>query len=987
MSSSKLPIEQVISKLGYKETENYYEYNQLNDSPISFQSKKALLCIKPYATYLINNKPFILFFDVQFNEDTFKQICAKVWNAQIPVAIFCDETTVKVFNGLSLNSSSLLLDSIADYSLRDCNSNSDFSILQLTNVVFWKKYEKQYSGIKLNQILLDNIEYLTTELKHKYKIPFATKLVLRLIFIRYLIDRGVDLDYKGFSNDIKKSKNEFLRIVSKKDELYVLFNHLNSKFHGNLFDLRGEKDCKYLLDEVFELLYAFFSGQEYMKNGQQSLFCLYDFNIIPVELISNIYEIMLGKHARDYDHAFYTPNYLVEFVLDRVISKKLKENKRLNILDPSCGSGVFLVDSYRRIIQENISTSYCEDDDLLNELLKNHIYGIDINEEAIDVTIFSLYLTILDYKDPKTLCHFELPDLKNNNIFVGDFFDDSVLKAITDKKLEFDFILGNPPWGSVKNGMHMQYCYAKGYTDLQQNNEICRSFVFRAKDFCSKNTTCCFILHSKLLYNQKGPSKRFRSFMLKNTKIENLFEMSAVRKLVFENANAPAIIMSFSYNEDGCKNSNLNNRFTYVAIKNNIFFKLFNVICIEKNDIKSVTQSMLYNYDWAWKTIVYGTTFDIDLIIRLKEKYPTLKEVLDYHKEELLFGAGVEYQDGDLKDASHLVGRKLLKSNNSVDHFFVDVNNTNVFNKQKIHRTIDERLFDPPFVLIPTGIDCENYRLKAAFCADSLVSKKTMYIIKGTEAKKTFLQNLVGLLNSSLYAYLNLMLGSSVGIEREQRFMDEVLSYPYVFSDEIVKNVVNIQLLKEKNYNECSMKKEQKIKEAVEYLDNLVLNKFEIQDQKPIDYSIEYLIPQLTNSDLAGRAYDKVSLIELKEYCRCFIDYFNAFLNNTQKYYSISLYPQVINYYSVFELEIVDKEPKEKIIIKNEIPDSVIQLAKLSLFSFNEKVYQLRDILSFSNNAFSIIKPYFRKYWHPLMAKSDLLDVIDDIMTGTRGDQ
>ena len=100
---------------------------------------------------------------------------------------------------------------------------------------------------------------------------------------------------------------------------------------------------------MFALLSDFLSGRISLGSGQLSLFSMYDFNIIPVELISNIYEILLGKEARDKDNAFYTPNYLAEYVLDKTTLKSLLQNKHYKILDPACGSGVFLVNSFRRI--------------------------------------------------------------------------------------------------------------------------------------------------------------------------------------------------------------------------------------------------------------------------------------------------------------------------------------------------------------------------------------------------------------------------------------------------------------------------------------------------------------------------------------------------------------------------------------------------------------------------------------------------------------
>ena len=445
--------------------------------------------------------------------------------------------------------SSYLLEMATEYPIDTCSVTTDFSYLEITNPIFWGKFSKGFSNAKLNHFLLANITYLTEELKNTYHISFATKLVLRLIFIRFLIDRGVDLAYESFSNNIEQSKNELLKCLRNKNSIYTLFAYLKSKFNGNLFDLGDEIECPELTQDVFNLLADFLSGTISMNDGQLSLFAMYDFNIIPVELISNIYEILLGREARAKDNAFYTPNYLVEYILDKTTLGFLKEHNKYTILDPACGSGVFLVDSYRRMVEQNLSGQmYCDDDDLLKSLLNDNIYGIDINEEAIDVTIFSLYLTVLDYKDPKSLSTFTLPNLKGTNLFVSDFFDDKKLKGLSH--IPFDFIIGNPPWGNVKAGLHLEYCKKNGYLDKQQNNEICRSFVFRAKDFCQNHTTCCFILHSKLLYNQKQPSKRFRNFLLQKTKIHSIIEMSSVRKLVFENADAPAAIISFSYSEE-----------------------------------------------------------------------------------------------------------------------------------------------------------------------------------------------------------------------------------------------------------------------------------------------------------------------------------------------------------------------------------------------------------------------------------------------------
>ncbi len=977
MKTYQLPIDKIISQLGYASSDNLFMYDQFDSVPLRLHLKRTLKEIHPYAAYILDNAPFVLFFDQMINDDiSFKEVSRRVWNAQIPVAIFCDESTVKIFNGLSLNMTNYTLKHIETNPIENCNDNSNFSYWQISNSLFWNQYTQNYSDTKLNKNLLENISFLTDKLKNIYHIPFATKLVLRLIFVRYLIDRGVDLDYKNFSTNILESQTEFLKIIKSKRDIYNLFIHLKTKFNGNLFELGTEIDCLELTEEVFGLLYEFFSGREVLNSKQLSLFALYDFNIIPVELISNIYEILLGKEVRDKDNAFYTPNYLVEYVLDKTVTKTLKEKSSFVILDPSCGSGVFLVDSYRRIIQENLGEKlYCDNDAVLKRLLTDNIYGIDINEEAIDVTIFSLYLTILDYKDPKTLSEFTLPNLKGENLFVSDFFDEDNLRPLAEKNIAFDYIIGNPPWGNVKDGLHISYCKEKGYSDMQQNNEISRSFVFRAKDFCTVNTVCCFILHSKLLYNQKSPAVKFRKFLLKESEIQNVIELSSVRKLVFENADAPAVIVAFKYNDI----NNLSHGFTYISLKPNIFFKLFHVICIEKNDVKTIPQMLLYEYDWAWKTIVYGFSNDIENILRLKRDFPTIKSILKTAKPPMIFGAGIQDHLGDAQDATELMGLPLLESDDGVNHFFLYLDENNVFCKPKIHRVRNRELFNPPHCFTAKGLNCNNFKMRSAYSDKEMVCRETMYIIKGIEKQKDLLLNLVGLFNSSFFSYLNLMIGSSVGIEREQRFMSEVLSFPYVFSQGIVDKVKSIQADKKQLFNVEDNSK-------VEYLDKIILSSFGLEYNKFIDYAINISIPELTGTN-KDRVYRKVSIDDLKEYSKCFVKQFSLIYNPSSKYVFVTLYPSIGNHYTVFELHIKNSKPVTEIVVANEVDDEKKLLAKFSVYEHNDRFYQIRNVIHFNKNSFFIIKPNFYKNWHPAIAEIDLADVIDQIMSTSGGDE
>ena len=122
--------------------------------------------------------------------------------------------------------------------------------------------------------------------------------------------------------------------------MYELFRYLKEKFNGNLFELSGELNDTNLNQDVFSLISTFLSGKEKQGTGQQSLFSMYDFDIIPVSLISNIYEILLGEEKQKTDKAFYTPEYLAKYIVEQVLDKEeIKE--RLITLDPSCGSRDF----------------------------------------------------------------------------------------------------------------------------------------------------------------------------------------------------------------------------------------------------------------------------------------------------------------------------------------------------------------------------------------------------------------------------------------------------------------------------------------------------------------------------------------------------------------------------------------------------------------------------------------------------------------------
>lgn len=962
----------IIEKLGYTNSDNLYYFTEINEcKELSFHDRKVLQDIEPSAFFVIDGKPKVLFFDYLNQLINQQALYKKIWNAQVPIVIFSDYDSIKVFNGSTINLAdidNLKLNQILEENIDECSEMSPFSYWNITNEKFLREYQIYFSKDTLNEVMIQNIKCITGRLKNHYHVQFATKLILRIIFIRFLIDRGINIDYKGFCGDVENDQKLLLEIAKNKDTMYELFGYLKEKFNGNLFELGEEKEDCTLTSEVFELLECFLSGMEEMDSGQLSFLPLYDFNIIPIELISNIYEILLGEEAQQNDKAFYTPEYLADYIVKESVGTYLATMTQCKVLDPSCGSGIFLVQTLKQIISKNVDNDgYIRDNNKLIKLIENNIYGVDLNPEAIDITIFSLYLTLFDYKDPKSLERFKLPNLKNRNLFVSDFFDDEKLKEL--QKVEFNFIVGNPPWGAIKSGLHLKYC---NDNDIKvQRHEISRSFIAKVKDYSTENTVCALVVPSKIFYNQQLPALEFRKNLLLTSKILKFVELSSVRKLIFKKADAPAAVLLYQYSTDNCLNHNM----IHVSLKPNMFFRIYHVIATEKVDFKSIQQRVLYDNDWAWKACVYGTSWDIDNIRMLKRKYKTLNKI--FEENNLSTAAGISDNDGDF-DASCLKGRKLIEAT-TVNSFYYDATQRSTFDKDKIHRIGKIELYHPPYCLMRKGANCENYRLRAAFVEDDVIFKQALSAIKGTESQKDLLYNITGIINSSVYAYLNLMLGSSMGIEREQVFMSEIYQYPFVYDNEISELTKNIQ---DKNSTLVNGFK-QDVSKEIEDLDKLILKDFGLEDDPFIDYALTVQIPMINSSKWV---YNEVTVEELMKYANVFKQYWNPLMEKQGKYITILLYPKIVNKFTVFELRIEEQKPEKEFIVEKNIDANKKIISRFMISKINEQFFQISDAIYFENSSFYIIKSNEAKNWHTAMGYMDNTSVVDSILSNERGE-
>jgi methylase of polypeptide subunit release factors len=282
-------------------------------------------------------------------------------------------------------------------------------------------------------------------------------LIGKFVYLYYLRHRGILSDQRLSGWDL--SWDDVAGRGTRLTSFTKLFERLNEWLNGSVFPL-DNRALKKIGSTAVQRVAAVFAGDS--PSGQMYLdFQAYDFSHIPIETLSVIYEQFLhlrdtksGSTAGKEQAAYYTPIPVVNFIIDRMDEiRPLRPGMR--VLDAACGSGAFLVQCYRKRVEDRWRDAP-EQTQLrpteLRELLVKNIFGLDVDGEACRVAELSLILTLLDYVDPPdlTTTNFKFPNLSGTNIIESNAFDE-VNKFVERALAEgFDWLIGNPPWKDLK---------------------------------------------------------------------------------------------------------------------------------------------------------------------------------------------------------------------------------------------------------------------------------------------------------------------------------------------------------------------------------------------------------------------------------------------------------------------------------------------------------------------------------------------------------
>lgn len=651
---------------------------------------------------------------------------------------------------------------------------------------FWEANRQRFRpGTRVEKSLLDNLSEIRSRLiKHGgLDAQLVHRLLGRAIFIRYLEDRKDEQGYRafpaGFFHQYVPEAAGFPDVLCDKSATYDLFDFLESKFNGDIFPVDSrERDS--VKQEHLSLLADFLHGTITLRSRQLSFWPHYSFDAIPIEFISNMYEEFFHYEREEQDPhqkrkqrartgTYYTPHRLVEFILDEVFPWEGTETK-VRILDPACGSGIFLVEAYRRLIcrWQQANPRRKVDAAALKKLLTSSLFGVDQNPEAIRVAAFSLYLTMCDYLEPRYVwSNVTFPPLGNRNLWAQDFFSFAETPPKTAGK--FDLVVGNPPW--VSRLSHHAQAYIGKRNLPVGDKQIAQAFLWAAPNFCDDGGNVCLVAPSKgLLFNTSAPNRAFRRRFFASHKVNLIVNFSALRRSLFANAIGPAAPVVYeSVKPDE------SHRIAYCCPKPwNSPEDGWHYV-IEDRDVARIPAAVASAHPFVWKTAMWGGPRDWELVSRLT-KLPSLEAVAD--QRGWTHGEGFIIGTTNRTEAEWLTGKPYVDPHR-FESFAIDEDSLPMLKETLFHRprTKKKAIFRGPHVLVrqaPGG----DEGIEASLLRGYAVFKDCLFGLSGPRADMAVLGAVSAALMTEVCRYFAMMTSSEWLVERDELQEGELMRMP-----------------------------------------------------------------------------------------------------------------------------------------------------------------------------------------------------------------
>lgn len=455
----------------------------------------------------------------------------------------------------------------------------------------WKDIEAQLERFSVDKLFLKQINdwriLLGKEIySHKQDLTIeelndiVQSYINSIVFLRVCEDRDLET-YKTLLN--YADKNDFNSLINK-------FKESDKKYNAGLFNLD-------FVDEIISN-----NSSSFWAIIKQLYFpeSTYSFSVFASDILGSIYEIFLAEQLNIIDNKVLlikkaehidrdivtTPTFIIQDILRKTVVKHCEDKSDEEILnstfaDIACGSGAFLLEVYQ-LLHDILVDYYIKNDvdklvqisinmyklpfDIKKQILKNCIFGVDKDFNAVEAAKFGLLLKLLENEDNSSITIPALPSLDDNIHFGNSLIssneaDDANIDAINPFNFvdtKFDVIVGNPPYMSTEDIKEFtpleKPIFEKIYQSAYKQYDKYFLFIEQGINLLKENGYFGYIVPSKFLKVTSG--KKLRKLISDDNLLDSLISFGSNQ--VFNNKTTYTNILILSKKK--------NEKFNYVSV-------------------------------------------------------------------------------------------------------------------------------------------------------------------------------------------------------------------------------------------------------------------------------------------------------------------------------------------------------------------------------------------------------------------------------------
>ena len=659
---------------------------------------------------------------------------------------------------------------------------------------YWQEHGDRFRPEqRVDGTLLRNLKESDRRLRQLGLAPEAAQaLLMQTMFIAYLEDRGIiDESYiKDAAGEVYSTFGDILR-TGRTTAFYALFRRLRRHFNGDVFI----KPCSFsaagprLRRDHLPILARFRSGMVEMGEDvdQGLLFWAYDFELIPVELVSAVYDQFLSAPNRAPKGQFHTPMHLATSVVSQVwddpqlLTKRTKE--RGQFLDPACGSGIFLACIFKRLCEHwrgSKGTEKIRWPRLLAFLAQ--LTGLDIDPSAVRVAIFSLHIALLEEVTPPDIQKLMadgkiLPMLWGDTLREANFFQE-------DEASRYDVVIGNPPWRGGDEDV-AQWCWER---DLPvPNKQTAWGFVWKSIRQLKEDGKLALLLPAMpFLHAHSKGAVAARSRLLRDLRVRCIVNYADLRRQLFAKAIQPTALFI-----GGPNSSEAPYWFHYWVPKAAPSFAATRLLAISDADKNKLDTNRLDKDPLLFNKRLWMTGPE-DKLFHFLDGMPALRTTVTQFKDkgkgidtDLPWTIGQGFQPDKGGDHSDDVADLPQLPAKSFRELVPDLRALHPSGDSLVRRGGFEDGFRGPRILVTKGAGSD--RLHAAYTETPFTFQHALQAIVVPESDKDRAKVLAAMLNSKLMFWFAFHATASIGAERPEVHQDQLLDLPFPAPEDLAE--------------------------------------------------------------------------------------------------------------------------------------------------------------------------------------------------------